>query len=271
LSLKGALNRQKEAHEKVMNARVSSLVRQHEREMALVKEDHERECERMELDLELTNKKVLRQKNFICVLETKLDHVGEENMLMKGVADDMKQDLSEVKCQARKGRSNLQRDKKKLEEAVDKTRKDFEASFVVGLDIGAPHPPPLHLFQPAQEMATPSPARKFSKGDQVRVMNGAVVKGKKTEEHEAFFEKFEGDMVLVRRILGRKTLVHVPIGSVYESISGANSTKMTGRRFKLEDLPPSAQKKDRGNSGECSEGNCHVFTEGNIVAEGRTE
>ena len=74
-------------------------------------------------------------------------------------------------------------------------------------------------------------------------MNGAFVKGKKTEEYEAFFEKYEGDMALVRRILGRKTLVHVPIGSVYESISGTNSTKITGRRFKLEDLPPSAQKR----------------------------
>ena len=73
-------------------------------------------------------------------------------------------------------------------------------------------------------------------------MNGAFVEGKKTEEHEAFFEKYEGDMVVVRRILGRKTLAHVPIGSAYESVSGANSTKMTGRRLKLQDLPPSAQK-----------------------------
>jgi hypothetical protein len=73
-------------------------------------------------------------------------------------------------------------------------------------------------------------------------MNGAFVKGKKTGECEAFFEKHEGGMVVVRRVLGRKTLVSGPLGSVYESRSGSNSTKVAGRRFKLEDLPPSAKK-----------------------------
>ena len=69
------------------------------------------------------------------------------------------------------------------------------------------------------------------------------MEGKKTEEYEAFFEAYDGDMVVVRRILGRKRLVSEPIGSVYESISGANATKTTGRRLKLQDLPQSTQKK----------------------------
>jgi hypothetical protein len=68
-SLKGALKSQEATHENLMNAKASSSVRRHEREMASVKQDHKSERERMDLALSCTNKKNLRQENIIRHLE----------------------------------------------------------------------------------------------------------------------------------------------------------------------------------------------------------
>jgi len=87
-SLKAAMKKQKTTHDKVLHAKVTSMVRRHEREKVSALETAVKDRDQLAKALQCAKVEIARLKTSVLLLENELGHLGEENEMAEGVLVD---------------------------------------------------------------------------------------------------------------------------------------------------------------------------------------